>query len=460
MVATVASHGSWEDVAAAARPSLAGGGSGAGSVGVVAGRFVDVDRFRAGLGVAATAAVLAVARWRMAEVLAPPQRAVVVDDGWFTVVWPGARTVADLDELARSLRSALGPAVAGPVGAPVRVRVAFGLGFGGGQAAIDQAVRGAVEATESGRIEVGPNEVDRGRAAALRFEHEAASAVADDQLLLHYQPVVALHRSSDVVRIGPVRAVEALVRWKHPTRALILPSTLLPVVRRLGLMPAVDRWVLDRAAMQARRWSGAGSDPVPVAVNVGPEQLIDPDLAAAVAAALTTHDLDPALLRIEVDLSGDRATVPDDRTVETACRRLAVLGVGVVADNVGHDRLLSARWPSSVAMVKTSPTLLAPVERPDRVEQGDQRPSPDRPAGGPPPGLVELLAGAVERLRDEGRTVVVHGVESVRGLSVAAEAGADLAQGFAIGRPGPPTADPADLGGRDRSLLPDGLSVR
>ncbi len=123
-------------------------------------------------------------------------------------------------------------------------------------------------------------------------EAELRDALADDQLVLHYQPRVDL-------RSGGLAGVEALVRWIHPRRGLLTPRAFLPSLQVAGLDPELFRWVLPRALAQAAAWRADGR-PCRVAVNVGRQTLEHPDFGRWVREELERFDLNPALLELEL----------------------------------------------------------------------------------------------------------------------------------------------------------------
>jgi diguanylate cyclase (GGDEF)-like protein len=159
----------------------------------------------------------------------------------------------------------------------------------------------------------------------LQVESELRSALESNQLTVLYQPVVAL---AD----GKMVEVEALVRWRHPTRGLLGPGEFLTVAEDTGLILPLGRLVLRHACRQAPMLSEAAGRPIRVGVNVAAQQLADESLVADVAAALDDTGLDPGLLMLEFVES---AVMQDSESVARTVDALRRVGVGLALDDFG-----------------------------------------------------------------------------------------------------------------------------
>lgn len=166
-------------------------------------------------------------------------------------------------------------------------------------------------------------------AALGRFELEAdlSRAIDNKELVLYYQPVVDL-RSERVV------AVEALLRWRHPKRGLILPDEFIPIAEANGLIRPIGRWVLMEASAQARRWHERHPDlqPIAVSVNLSGKQLQDPGLVEEVAQVLTTTGLSPESLVLEITES---VLMRSPEAASRLLHRLKELGIRLAVDDFG-----------------------------------------------------------------------------------------------------------------------------
>jgi diguanylate cyclase (GGDEF)-like protein/PAS domain S-box-containing protein len=171
----------------------------------------------------------------------------------------------------------------------------------------------------------------RPRTDRLSLEVELRDALERDELTLYYQPRV------DTVTGRPT-ALEALIRWNHPTRGLVLPGLFIPIAEETGLIEAIGQWVLERACYDLRAWLDRGGEPLRVSVNLSPVQFTREDLPERIAETLEVTDLPPGLLELEIT-----ETVAM-RSPELAARHLArlrALGVSLAVDDfgTGHSSL-------------------------------------------------------------------------------------------------------------------------
>src|SRR5579863_9098782 len=127
----------------------------------------------------------------------------------------------------------------------------------------------------------------------VKFESELHEALRTGQFELHYQPKVD-------TATGRINSAEALIRWRHPQRGLLLPGEFIPVAEECGLLDAIGAWVLLEACRQGRIWQQDGPRALRVAVNLAPSQFRLVDLAGQISRALDSSGLDPSLLEIEL----------------------------------------------------------------------------------------------------------------------------------------------------------------
>ena len=161
----------------------------------------------------------------------------------------------------------------------------------------------------------------------LQLETDFRLALERGEFVLHYQPIVAL---ADGALVG----AEALVRWCHPTRGLLLPGEFLPVAEETGLITDLDDWVLREACRQLAAWRrdrpGAGA--LVMNVNVDERQMGSPELTEDVAHLLQTYELPPERLRLEVTESVFRT---GSSHASEQLQALKGLGVGLAVDDFG-----------------------------------------------------------------------------------------------------------------------------
>jgi predicted signal transduction protein with EAL and GGDEF domain len=127
----------------------------------------------------------------------------------------------------------------------------------------------------------------------LDLENDLRRALALNQMEVHYQP------KSDVAT-GRISSVEALLRWRHPTRGLVSPAEFIPLAEESGLILSIGEWVLRESCRQAREWQRTGIPFLRVAVNVSPVQFKQSNFLQAVHSALIDFDLQPQYLEIEL----------------------------------------------------------------------------------------------------------------------------------------------------------------
>jgi EAL domain-containing protein (putative c-di-GMP-specific phosphodiesterase class I) len=170
-------------------------------------------------------------------------------------------------------------------------------------------------------------------------------ALEHDQFFLAYQPMFDL-------RSGAVNGVEALLRWAHPERGVVLPDRFIPVLEETGLIVPVGRWVLEEACRQAAQWHAAGAE-IDVSVNVSGRQIDGDQLARDVHDALERSGLDPSSLILEVT----ETTIMRD--TEATIRRLSelkALGVRIAIDDFGTGY-------SSLAYLRQFPVDTLKIDR-------------------------------------------------------------------------------------------------
>jgi diguanylate cyclase (GGDEF)-like protein len=161
----------------------------------------------------------------------------------------------------------------------------------------------------------------------LALETDLQRAMEEQELSLAYQPIMRL-------RGRQVTAVEALVRWTHPSRGTVSPAQFIPVAEESGLIQPLGRWVLQEACRTAARWQSMtpGDSPLPVSVNLSPRQLQQPTLVAEITDVLATTGLDPACLILEIT---ETLLIEDTENTIAKLRELRRLGVKIALDDFG-----------------------------------------------------------------------------------------------------------------------------
>jgi diguanylate cyclase (GGDEF)-like protein/PAS domain S-box-containing protein len=253
----------------------------------------------------------------------------------------------------------------------------------------------------------------------LDIDNTLRRAIERHELRVFYQPIFAIDT-------GELAGVEALVRWEHPERGLLLPGEFIGIAEDTGLIVPIGRWVLEQACHQVQRWlaSRRGDLPFKVAVNLSGRQLSFLGLADDVAAILSRTGIDPARLTLEITES----VVMHDVDMSTATlSRLKDLGVELAVDDFGTGY-------SSLSYLRTFPVDLLKVDRTfvrDMVED---------------PGDAAIVEAVVNLAHTLGLHAVAEGVETSEQLSALRRIGCEFAQGFLLGRPVPDREIEALLG--------------
>jgi diguanylate cyclase (GGDEF)-like protein len=264
----------------------------------------------------------------------------------------------------------------------------------------------AAKQTHAGFVVFDPS-LDQYSPRRLVLLGELRRAIEDGQLLLHYQPKVD-------ARSGQVLGVEALVRWQHQQRGLILPGEFIPLAERTGLIGPLTHFVLDAALHQCALWHQAGHE-LAVAVNVSARRLLDLRFPDEVAGLLAHWEVPARLLVIEITES---TIMADPAHALEILGRLNQMGVGVSIDDFGTGY-------SSMAYLKTLPVHELKIDRSFVA----QMTSSTRDA--------VIVRSTVDLGRNLGLRVVAEGVEDAQTLQELGALGCDAAQGYHISRPVP-----------------------
>jgi diguanylate cyclase (GGDEF)-like protein/PAS domain S-box-containing protein len=266
-------------------------------------------------------------------------------------------------------------------------------------------------AKDQGRDEVRFFTASMNVEALRRLSTEAGlrRALAEDAFELHLQPLFAL-------ATGEVRGCEALLRWRHPERGLLLPGEFLPVAELSGLIVPIGERVLDMVCAMIARWGSHGLRLVPVSVNLSAVQLRRGDLGAGIAARLRASGIDPKLLRMEIT---ETVLMERVEAVLPMLHRLGELGVRLAVDDFGTGY-------SSLGYLMRLPLDQLKLDRSfvHGLDGDDAQP--------------RLIASAVIQLAQRlGLEVVAEGVETEAQLGVLREEGCDAWQGYLGSRPIP-----------------------
>jgi diguanylate cyclase len=241
------------------------------------------------------------------------------------------------------------------------------------------------------------------------LESELRSALANDELIVHYQPLLS-------VQSGEIVGNEALVRWAHPTRGLLPPIDFIPAAEQSGLIVALGRWVLRTACQQTATWQREHPDQaaLSVSVNLSPRQLTDRQLINTVIEALSDAQLEPQYLCLEIT---EGAVIKDFEGALPKLRALKNIGVSLALDDFGTGY-------SSLSYLRQLPVDSLKI---DRSFIADLSAGKDH----------SIVAAIISLAHNLGLSVTAEGVETEQQFAILRALSSNLAQGFLLGKPMP-----------------------
>jgi EAL domain-containing protein (putative c-di-GMP-specific phosphodiesterase class I) len=251
------------------------------------------------------------------------------------------------------------------------------------------------------------------------LEQELRLALNRGQLVVHYQPIVTLHD-------GGITGVEALGRWRHPSRGLLPPAEFVQLAEEIGLIGELGAWVLERACRQVHAWQQRFPRPRPLqlSVNLSPRQMQDPGLVEGVAAILERTRFDPHSLVLELT---EGVLMHDRDDVVAKLTALKQLGIRIAIDDFGTGY-------SSLGYLTQLPVDILKIDRCFIADFGTSSEG-------------SVVAEAVVRLSQALHLeAVAEGVETSGQAEGLRELGCPLSQGYYFSRPLDPAGVEAFLG--------------
>jgi diguanylate cyclase (GGDEF)-like protein/PAS domain S-box-containing protein len=255
-------------------------------------------------------------------------------------------------------------------------------------------------------------EMRRAVESHVELQKDLGLAVERDEFFLAYQPIFEIETCAVV-------GVEALLRWQHPDRGLVMPSEFIPILEENGLIITVGRQVLLRACQQATEWRRAGYD-LSMSVNVSPRQLESSRIVSDIAGALETSGLEPSRLVIEITES---TLMRDPASTVERIAKLKTLGVSVAVDDFGTGY-------SSLAYLRRFPVDILKIDRSFIASMTSSERSS---------ALIHTL---VQLGKSLGLDTVAEGIEEPRQLEQLRVEQCDTGQGFLYAKP----LSPEELG--------------
>jgi diguanylate cyclase (GGDEF)-like protein/PAS domain S-box-containing protein len=234
------------------------------------------------------------------------------------------------------------------------------------------------------------------------LQHDLGSALARNELVLHYQPQALIG--------GQITGFEALVRWQHPTRGVIAPNTFIPVAEESGLILSLGEWILRESCREAASWPNK----LQIAVNLSPIQFRHGDLPGLVLQTLLETGLSPDRLELEIT---EGVLIGDFARALSILRRLKDIGVRIAMDDFGTGY-------SSLSYLQAFPFDKIKI---DRTFIANLDCSPQSAA------IIRAVIGLGRGL---DLPVIAEGVETNEQLAFLRRESCDEVQGYLVGRPG------------------------
>ena len=242
-------------------------------------------------------------------------------------------------------------------------------------------------------------------------------AVDRHEFVLHYQPVIDLHRAQKAIageRKVPMVGVEALIRWEDPDRGMVPPLDFIPLAEETGLIEPIGDWVVEEASKQAAAWAAEGLE-LDVAFNVSLRQLWQPDFVDKTLNAARLAGVDPRRMIVEITES---TVMADPSRTQAVLEQLSEHGFRMAIDDFGTGH-------SSLARLWRMPVDLLKIDRSFVAEMPDDE-------------VASTMASTIIHLASSlGIDHLAEGIERSDQLDYLVDQGAGLGQGFLFGRPVP-----------------------
>jgi diguanylate cyclase (GGDEF)-like protein/PAS domain S-box-containing protein len=379
---------------------------------------IDLDHFRTvndSMGYAAGDSLLQAAAARISAALRPGDTVARLGSDEFAVLLEEVGGAYDSLEAAERLHEAFRSPLEFAGGSlvislSIGVTTASKANTGAGELLRNgELAMYAAKTAGSSRVEVFVPSMLAPATERLDLDQDLRHAVERGELSLLFQPIVGVESEAIV-------GCEALVRWHHPTRGLVLPDAFIPLAEEIGVISDIDAWVLRAACSQVAEWRAAGLPDLLLAVNTSGRDLGQGELVDRVSAALLETRLPRDRLEIEVT---ETSAVSQPVAALNELRHLRRAGITVAIDDFGTGY-------SSLSKLATFPVDRLKIDRSflrDIKHQEDESP------------LVAAMIALAHRL---GLQVTAEGVETQEQLAFLRRSGCDLLQGYLFSPPVPP----------------------
>ena len=374
--------------------------------------FLDLDYFKSvndSLGHQAGDQFLVAAAERIKDVLRPADTLARLGGDEFAIAVQDVNKTADATRIADRIQEALAQAVI-VAGTEVFVTASIGITLATQQGkTADHLVREAdtamyrAKAAGKGRCKVFDERMQAHTVQRISCERMLRQALHRDELVLHYQPIVSLDT-------GRISACEALLRWRHPDRGLLLPAEFIGVAEESGLINPIGEWVLEQACRQIADWRRDGLLDLRLAVNVSLRQCAFGNLRSVVSQAVSTSGIAPSQLQLELK---EGALLESPEEVLKPLVELYAQGVRFSLDNFGTGE-------ASLAYVSRLPISTLKIGEPSvREIEAD-------------PQNIALMSGLIALGKSLGLHVIGTGVETTEQLDFFRSRGCHEVQGHLL----------------------------
>jgi diguanylate cyclase (GGDEF)-like protein/PAS domain S-box-containing protein len=387
--------------------------------------FMDVDNFKVvndSLGHGAGDQLLVAIAERLKTCLRPEDTAARLGGDEFTILIEDIAGVGEVVRIAERIADKLRPPIAleeQELFATVSTGIALNSPAHEQPADLlrhaDMAMYRAKHRGKA-RYEVFEPSMDAKAVERLLVESGLRRALVQHQFRVYYQPIVALANDK-------IAGVEALLRWEHPQRGLLLPETFLSVAEETGLIVRIGQWVLREAGKQARIWQGRypSIPPLTISVNLSTRQFFHPK---QVAEVLNESEIDPATLQLEITEGAMMAN--GESSTDRKLRDLKRLGVQLAIDDFGLGY-------SSLSYLKRFPVDFLKIDRSFIAGLGPE-PNGDRTKD------IEIVKAMIDLTHALNLRVIAEGVETAEQLARLRRMECDFAQGNYFSEPLPSEA--------------------
>jgi diguanylate cyclase (GGDEF)-like protein len=363
------------------------------------------------LGRAAAEELLRAAAERLRECVPPDGMIAHVGGDQFAVLLEDVRGVREPARIAACIRSTLtAPFRVGPREVFSGASIGIVLGDGAYQRADDvlrDAAIAMVRAREAGEGEyqVFDPAMHAEAMARLHLETDLRHALQRGELRVHYQPIVHLES-------GRIAGFEALARWEHPARGMLLPDLFIPVAEETGLILPMGLWVLEQACTTLRRMQDrSGCAAMRMSVNLSARQFTQPDLVERVAEVLARTGVQPGTVELEITES---TILQQSAAVMDMLGRLKALGVRLHVDDFGTGY-------SSLSYLHRLPMDALKIDRSFVSGNGDDQ--------------LQIVRTIVAMAHALGVEVVTEGIENAGVLAQLRALRCEYGQGYLFARP-------------------------